>query len=158
MFKFSKKAAIRIRRVYPFLMILEMIIVPILLSVESLFSYSLYTVLAVQILITLFVAVFPLYLLKVANARNYAHRGIVILICVVQILILNFKDSKNWSSVGMKTLPLVLLTLLFIGLIVNGGYTIFKSVEFWRSPNLIDPKLMIEQNGKKKPIDTNPLP
>ena len=81
-----------IRRLYPFVLMLEMTLVPTLLAVQPILKVSLYAVLAVEVVITLYVSAIPLYLLRLDNIRNYIHRGIILSICIFQIATLNVKE------------------------------------------------------------------
>ena len=56
-------------------------------------------------------------------------------------------------------MPFSLLSLLFLGLIIDGGFIWFESIKFWRSPILVDGQLLIRQRAlKEKPIDHVPNP
>ena len=93
-------------------------------------------------------SIFPLYSTSSTNFRNYLHRFIVILICVTQIVALNFKSFQkglNDPSYFIYWYPIFLLSFLICGLISTGGYTLHECILFWKSPKLINPKMKLAQ-------------
>ena len=56
-------------------------------------------------------------------------------------------------------MPFILLSLLFCGFIITGGFIWYQSFLFWKSPILVDGQLKIRLIAlKDKPVDYVPKP
>ena len=142
---FSKQTSIFLRRLYPVILSVEMMVVPILLTTQSISNVSLYAVLAVEILVTIYIWMVPLYSFFRQNVRNYIHRGIIVLICFFQIMTLYIRKETHPADSFVYWLPAVLLFLIVAGFLCTGTYIIHQSVEFWKGPDLADEMLKLEQ-------------
>ena len=149
----------KVRKCYPFMMILEMILIPLFLATEPLQSISLYFVLAIEIIVTLYVCLVPLYFKFSENFRNYLHRGIILSIIVIQILTKKYKNDEMPTSSLLYWQPAIILSLISIGFLCTGIFTFYKCIEFWKSPKLVDVTLKVQKaNLLQRPVDYVPPP
>ena len=88
------------------------------------------------------------------NIRNYMHRSIAILIIIIQIVTFNVKKNERMllNYPIIYWLPLFLLGAIFLGLLLNGSYIIYKSYEFWKSPGIINDPLRVKQKDIKQKL------
>ena len=88
------------------------------------------------------------------NIRNYIHRSIAILIIIIQIVTFNVKKNERMllNYPIIYWLPLFLLGAIFLGLLLNGSYIIYKSYEFWKSPGIINDPLRVKQKDIKQKL------
>lgn len=115
------------RKMYPLILLFEVIVVPLFLSIESMFQVGIYIVLFLEILVTVYVSLVPLYPFSKSNLRNYAHRAIVLSICLLQTVTLSLKNSDLFKAL-LFWQPISLLALLLMGFICTGLYTIFQCI------------------------------
>ena len=110
-----------------------MILVPLFLAIQKLFDSSLYIVISIEIIITLFILIVPLYKKTSQNIRSFIHRLLILGICVIQIITVHFKNDTNFVSGSFVFWqPFILLSLLFLGFVNTGIYTFYKCIEFWK--------------------------
>jgi hypothetical protein len=76
--------------VYQLIIIIEMIIVPIIISLERLFDFGLYCILFIEFLILMFTSVITLYFWGYQNIRTIIHRSIIVVVCLIQSIELFF--------------------------------------------------------------------
>ena len=93
-------------------LIIEMTLVPIIISIEAVAKYGFYFVLAIEVIVTLFTSIFPLYERKLDNVRNYFHRTIIILIIGLQIYTLKEKQGNPPTDSLVYWTPFVLVGLI----------------------------------------------
>lgn len=122
-----------------------MIFIPLFLAIQYLQDICLYFVLCIEIFVTLYVCLVPLYFKFAENFRNYLHRGIILSIIILQIVTKNFKNDYVPTDNILYWQPAILLSLILIGLLCTGIFTIYKCIEFWKSPKLVDVKLRSQQ-------------
>jgi hypothetical protein len=127
-----------------------MALIPTLLSIEILFPFGLYLVLALEILITIYIALIPLYLFPYANIRSFIHRGIVIAICIVQTVTFRFKHDHLSLDSPVFWSPYFLIALLFLGFLCTGVYCLIMSVKHWISFDEMD--ISLHKGTKEKPL------
>ena len=75
-----------IRKLYPYILLLEISTVSALLALESLLDYSLYVALGVLSTITVLLLVAAPYNHTVDNARLFAYRFLLLAVCCLQIV------------------------------------------------------------------------
>ena len=90
-----KEKSVKMRRMYPMMIIGEFVLVPSVLGVFGICKCSLYIVLVFEIIVTIYAIVVPLYAKKIENIRNYIHRGIILSITTFQLIIFQTKPSKS---------------------------------------------------------------
>lgn len=125
-----------IRRMYPLVLMGEFIIVPIILSVEKLFSIGLWIVLVIELIVSVAVAVIPVYGDKLGNVRNYVHRGLVLGVTGAQIMEMYLmKENIDDAESMVYLMPFVLLSILVLGLLSTGSFILYRSYIFYYPPS-----------------------
>ena len=97
-----------------------MVLTPIFLSIQALFKEAFIFVLVSEVLITIYVSVCRQHQKNLDNIRNYIHRGIVLLICGLQMGASYIGKNRDPSiDVFHPATPIVLLALLGLDLLLS---------------------------------------
>lgn len=148
-FKIDIEKSTRIRKLYPLVISIEMTSIPILLSVEKLFNISLYLVLGVNILVTIYILFATPYVRKSDNLRLLSNRIIVISITATQ-LITYIEVSKDILNNLVLFQSWIIYSLLTVGVMMNGCFIIIKTIDWFKKPGIIDMRLYVQQKGTTK--------
>lgn len=137
-----------------------MTLVPLFLSIESLFGQALFIALGITAATTLYICLAMPYLTNLDNIRLLSHRFLVLLLLGFQILTQSKTQSSDPQS--FKSIyPWIIISILSVGAALNGTYIIWKTYLWIKKPGIIDMKLFVQQKGttqKFVPVDYIPPP
>ena len=143
---------------YPAVLVFEYITVPLFLSICSMFSTSLYAVIAVTTAVSVFILVSTPYIHKLDNIRLIIHRVIILAICGVCIGMKSMMNENYTEEGFVYSMPLILLVLLTLGILVNGTWICIVSLKWIRKNGIIDHKMKMKETStmnKPAPINTH---
>ena len=144
---------------YPFAIILEFILVPLILSIQGLSAFSLYLVALCALVMMVFAAITTPYNLKSGNVRLLLNRSLVLCILAIQIAFKSLKTSTlPPHSSFLNQIPFVLLSLLLLGVVCNGAYICRNTYLWYKKSGIIDINMFVEQKGTIIKEDLIPVP
>lgn len=120
-----------------------------------------YIILTIVILLSIYVIlVFP-YFDKLDNVRLIIHRTFIVTIVCMQLYVGISTKNKDTSSAFNSAYPWLMFVILFVNILVNGSYIIWKTLLWLKKPGIINMRMFVEQKGTRKkslPVDYVPAP
>lgn len=135
----------RICGLYPMIISAEIALIGLLLSVEFMFDYSLYCVLAVTIATTVFVCAAHPYEEKLNNVRIMVHRGLMTVMAILMVVCKVGIDMYTEPDSPIMMITWVILIVLILSFLINFPFILWKTYLWIRTNGIIDMKMLLEQ-------------
>ena len=97
----------------------------------------------------MYVLVATPYMRKFDNIRLIVHRVLALGICGVQIAFKTLADDAKSDNTFLFWIPLVLLSLVALGLLLNGISILKSSIRWFRKRGIIDHDLKMKKEATK---------
>ena len=136
--KISIQKSTRIRKLYPLLLTVEMVLVPLFLAVEKLFSCSLLIVLGIVVLMTGYVVLATPYTHQLENMRLLVHRIIILAMVTLYVAVDLKTECDDADGSFISTVPYVICGLLLVGGVINGLDMSWRIYRWCRKRGAID--------------------
>ena len=134
--KFSVETSKKICGMYPFVLICEMILVPLLTGLRSLFGCSLYIILIINLAITIFLVYASPYKDKFNNIRAI---GLRVLLLSELVLLILCQVSPSTNVTTFTQVPFAIVSVLGVGSAIGGIgviYNISKKMKEMLNPTV----------------------
>ena len=135
---------------YPAVIIIEIFILPLLLSNYKDTEYCFFIILGFSVLISMYILISTPYIERSNNIRLVIHRVMFTLIIINLIIIKKYINSETELDSPFFNLAWIFVVLLIINWIMNFSWIIWKTIKSYRKPGLIDVKLVIDLKEKTK--------
>ena len=119
-----------------------MIVIPIIIGLQGFIGYGVTVAVVMTVPTTIFCFVATPYLQKLDNIRLIAYRVIVNVIAILQ-LVFKAKFPKEEGLIFVE--PFLVFALLFLILIANTSFSVWRSYQELKREGAIDRKMLEEQ-------------
>lgn len=128
---------------YPLVLAIESMLIPVFLANSSFFNSSLYIALAITLTVTIYICATLPYLQKLNNIRLLIHRALVTLL-VVGYIVSKAKISNDTDIEDpVLNLAFMILAVLVLDWILNFAYITCTLISWFNRPGIVDMKLYV---------------
>ena len=128
---------------YPLVLVIESMLIPVFLANSSFLNSSLYIALAITLTVTIYICATLPYLQKLNNIRLLIHRALVTLL-VVGYIVSKAKISNDTDIEDpVLNLAFMILAVLVLDWILNFAYITCTLISWFNRPGIVDMKLYV---------------